>query len=99
MTKARPLPAPPAALPPAAPRILRPRAAWQPEALLAHLAAGLPHFMLPRYLDRREALPRSNTNKVQKAVLRAEGIPPGLWDRHAEGVSVRDLYAKETTPC
>ncbi|WP_323039491.1 AMP-binding protein [Gemmobacter sp.] len=79
--------------------ILRPGAPWQPEALLAHLAAGLPHFMLPRYLDRREALPRSNTNKVQKAVLRAEGILPGLWDRHAEGVSVRDLYAKETTPC
>lgn len=80
--------------------VLREGADWQAEALMAHLAAQLPHFMLPRYIDRRDSLPRSGTNKVQKSALRAEGIPPGLWDRQAKGLSVRSLYAmKEDSLC
>lgn len=80
--------------------VARPGTAPEPADLLQHLAALLPHFMLPRYIDLRDALPRSNTNKVRKADLRAEGAAPGLWDRHAAGVSTRSLYAtKETAPC
>lgn len=66
-----------------------------PEALLRHLAGMLPHFMIPRYLDLRDALPRSNTNKIRKAELRDEGAAGDLWDRQAAGISVRALYEKD----
>jgi crotonobetaine/carnitine-CoA ligase len=61
-----------------------------PEALLAHLASRLPHYMVPRYVEFRDALPRTPTQKVQKAALRADGAAH-TWDRRAARVSVRAL--------
>jgi carnitine-CoA ligase len=61
--------------------------------LLAHLARHLPHYMLPRYVERLPALPRTPTNKVRKAELRASGVER-VWDRKAAGIEVRNLYAK-----
>ncbi|MGH3628137.1 MAG: AMP-binding enzyme, partial [Sciscionella sp.] len=63
------------------------------KALLAHLAARLPHYMVPRYIDILPALPRSATNKVRKQVLREQNITSATWDRHAAGISLRDLMA------
>lgn len=76
-----------------------PGAAIEPADLLRHLAGQLPHYMIPRYLDLRDSLPRSNTNKVRKADLRAAGTAPPIWDREAAGISVRALYEKEPASC
>lgn len=69
----------------------------QPEAidLLCHLATLLPHFMVPRYIEFMDALPRSATQKVQRAELRKRPHGPAVWDRKAHGIALRDL--KETT--
>ncbi|WP_142053453.1 AMP-binding protein [Pseudonocardia kunmingensis] len=61
-----------------------------PEVLLAHLASRLAHHMVPRYVEFRDALPRTPTQKVQKAALRADGVARA-WDRYAAGISVRTL--------
>ena len=61
-----------------------------PVALIAALARTLPHFMVPRYIESLDALPRTPTNKVRKAELRASGID-AAWDRKAAGISLRDL--------
>jgi len=70
-----------------------------PVELLCHLAGLLPHYMIPRYIDLRDSLPRSNTNKIRKTELREAGAPPPVWDRQAAGLSVRTLYREESKPC
>lgn len=65
----------------------------QPEAieLLRHLAALLPHFMVPRYIEFMDELPRSATMKVQRAELRKRSHGATIWDRKAHGVTMREL--------
>jgi crotonobetaine/carnitine-CoA ligase len=68
---------------------LQPGHAWLPNDLLEHLVRLLPHYMVPRYLQRIEALPRTPTNKVMKSQLRA--AVGECWDRKAAGVALRDV--------
>jgi crotonobetaine/carnitine-CoA ligase len=52
-----------------------------------HLAEVLPAEMVPRYVEVREALPRTDTHKIAKAKLRAEGesgITPATLDFEAD---------------
>jgi crotonobetaine/carnitine-CoA ligase len=71
--------------------VVREGAPHDHDRLLRHLAARLPHHMVPRYLEFVPALPRTPTNKVQKHVLRAAGVNGTTWDRKSAGVSLRDL--------
>ena len=38
-------------------------------------------FMVPRYFDFRESLPKTETHRIQKAQLKQQGITPTTWDR------------------
>ncbi len=58
------------------------------EELLRHLADRLPYFMVPRYYEVVDALPRTPTQKVQKVELRRQGITPSTWDCEAAGLRV-----------
>jgi len=62
-----------------------------PVSLVTHMTARLPHYMVPRFVEMVEALPRTPTNKVQKNVLRQMGVTETTWDRREAGVSVRAL--------
>lgn len=73
--------------------VTRPGMSVDAGELLTHMAGLLPHFMLPRYVECLPALPRTPTNKVRKAELRASGVGEGVWDRRAAGIEVRNLYA------
>jgi len=68
---------------------LRPGHIWRPDHLLEHLVRLLPHYMVPRYLQPIEALPRTPTNKVMKSQLYA--VAGECWDRKAAGVALRDV--------
>ena len=58
--------------------------------LLQFLLPRMPHFMVPRYIRVIDRMPYTETHKIQKAKLRAEGIAvPGVWDREAAGITVR----------
>lgn len=60
-----------------------------PEELFDYCKAGLPYFAIPRYVEVRDSLPVTNaTERVQKHVLRAEGITPTTWDYSALGLTV-----------
>jgi carnitine-CoA ligase len=75
---------------------LRPGHRWAPQDLLEHLLRLLPHYMVPRYIQTIEALPRTPTNKVMKAPLySAEGE---CWDRKAAGVALRELARRSAAP-
>jgi crotonobetaine/carnitine-CoA ligase len=41
-------------------------------------------FMVPRYIEFREALPKTGTHRVQKGVLRRQDVGPNTWDREAQ---------------
>ena len=75
----------------------RPEATLDPGDLLAYCRAELPTFMVPRYIQLRASLPKTATERVQKAVLREEGTA-GCWQprracserfRHVDGGMIR----------
>jgi crotonobetaine/carnitine-CoA ligase len=64
-------------------------ASIQPEDIIRHLQPRLAHHMIPRYVRIIEELPKTPTAKVEKHVLRAEGVTGDTWDRERAGVSIR----------
>ena len=60
-----------------------------PTELLEFLEPRLAHFMLPRYVRQLAELPKTATLKVEKHLLRAEGVTADTWDREAAGIRVR----------
>ncbi len=67
----------------------RPGEALDRIALIDHLQARVPHFMVPRYLRTVDALPKTPTSKVEKHVLRKQGLTEDTWDREAAGIRIR----------
>ncbi|HTQ99678.1 MAG TPA: CoA transferase [Candidatus Acidoferrum sp.] len=59
----------------------QPGATLDPAALLDFLAPRMAHFMLPRYVRIIDELPLTPTQKIEKHVLRAQGITADTWDR------------------
>ncbi len=61
-------------------------------SVFTHMVRHLPHYMVPRYYQRLDALPRTPaTNKVQKAKLRVKQFGSGdTWDYRAAGLSIRN---------
>ena len=69
---------------------LRPGAALDEAALIAFSAEAMPYYMVPRYVEFRQSLPRTESEKVQKYKLRAEAEArmADLWDREKAGIKV-----------
>lgn len=59
---------------------------FQPPALIDFLIPRVPRFMIPRYVEVMDALPRTPTEKVRKEVLRQAGVTPDTWDREVAGM-------------
>ena len=47
------------------------------------------YFAVPRYVRVVSELPKTPTQKVQKNILRGEGVTADTWDREAAGIRVR----------
>lgn len=58
-------------------------ASVEPEELHEFLASRLPKFMIPRYIEVVDILPRTPTLKVRKVILRNSGISSVTWDSQA----------------
>ena len=63
--------------------------AVDPSDLCGFLDVRLPRFMVPRYVRFVHPLPRSVTDKINKAGLRGEGVTPDTWDRFESGFDAR----------
>lgn len=59
-----------------------------PAELIGFLLPRMPYFAVTRYVEVRAELPKTPTQKVRKAALRADGVLAGTWDREAAGVVV-----------
>lgn len=61
----------------------------EPGELIEFLRPRMPHFMIPRYVRIMDSLPRTPTQKVQKHLVRVEGITPDTWDREKSGIVIK----------
>jgi crotonobetaine/carnitine-CoA ligase len=62
--------------------ILRDEARFDPAELLEFLTPRMPRFMLPRYVEVVDDLPRTEASmRVRKHELRARGVTATTWDR------------------
>jgi carnitine-CoA ligase len=60
-----------------------------PISLLDLCQERLPHYAVPRYVRITDELPKTPSQRIEKYRLRAEGLPPGTWDRDDHGYEVR----------
>jgi crotonobetaine/carnitine-CoA ligase len=68
---------------------LKPGKSLTPEELMAHCEEKMAYFMIPRYVRFMEAMPKTPTQRVQKNVLRDQGVTPDTWDREKAGYKVK----------
>jgi carnitine-CoA ligase len=75
--------------------VLNEGAQFEPENILRDLVERLPYFMVPRYYEAIDVLPRTQTLKVSKTELRKAGITARTWDCEAHGFTVTRSGLKE----
>jgi len=68
---------------------LRPDCRLSPEELLAFLKPRMAHFMVPRYIDFVAEMPKTATGKIQKYMLRQQGVTATTWDRDKAGIRIQ----------
>ncbi len=72
----------------------RPGATLDGPGLIDYCRRRMAEFMVPRYVSFIEELPKTQTQKVQKYLLRKIGVTSGAWDREAAGVREEMRYAR-----
>lgn len=63
--------------------------AVDPAELIEFLIPRMPRFMIPRYVRVLDDLPKTPTQKVQKHLLREQGVTPDTFDREAAGIRLK----------
>jgi crotonobetaine/carnitine-CoA ligase len=58
-----------------------------PAALTHFIAERMPYFMVPRYVEVVDELPKTPTQKIQKHMLRRP-VDAAVWDREAAGIRI-----------
>ncbi len=68
--------------------VLKPGRHLGPEELLEFLVPRMPRFMVPRYLEFVDDLPKTETQKVRKVEFREDALNERTWDREKAGIEV-----------
>lgn len=63
--------------------VMRAGSGVTPQGLHAYLCDRAPKYMVPRYIEFVDELPKTATQKVEKFRLRADGVTGGTWDADA----------------
>ena len=61
--------------------VIRPGENFDPASLIQFMEKRVPRFMLPRYIVRLDALPKTNTHRAKKEELRNLPDHDRVWDR------------------
>jgi len=66
--------------------VRRPGGTLEPAELIRFLISRMPRFMVPRYVELTDELPKTEaTQRVRKHDLRQRGVTAAAWDREAAG--------------
>ena len=60
-----------------------------PEELIAYCNDRMAYFAVPRYLEFKDSLPKTPTQRVEKYKLREEGVTGDTWDREKAGYKLK----------
>ena len=71
-------------------------AQFNPAHLFRWAAQHLPYYMVPRFVQLIDDLPRSHSGKIEKYKLRATGITEAAWDAKAAGLRASRRGVVET---
>lgn len=74
--------------------VVRNEARLSAEALVAHCEQVMAKFMVPRYVRFVAALPKTPTEKVQKYLIRDQGVTADTWDREKAGSENNGSFAR-----
>ena len=66
----------------------KPDESIDPAEMIDFLVPRMAHFMVPRYIRFIDELPKTPTMKIQKHLLRDDGVTGETWDREAAGIKV-----------
>ncbi|HKA19640.1 MAG TPA: AMP-binding protein [Blastocatellia bacterium] len=69
--------------------VLRPGASLVPDELIKFCGSRMAYFMVPRYVEIADSLPKNPSQRIEKYKLRARGINAATWDRERAGVSLK----------
>lgn len=69
--------------------VLKPGTELRPEELIRFCEPRMAYFMVPRYVEFREALPKNPSQRIEKYKLRAERITEFTWDRVQNGFALQ----------
>jgi len=69
--------------------VLRPGASLVPDELIKFCGSRMAYFMVPRYVEIADSLPKNPSQRIEKYKLRARGINAATWDRERGGVSLK----------
>lgn len=61
--------------------VVQPGETLSPDEIIVHAQERLAAFMVPRYIELRDELPKTETHRVQKSELKRSGVGPDTWDR------------------
>lgn len=68
--------------------VVKPEAAVTEEELCQWTLDRLPYFAVPRYIEFRTELPKNPFGRVQKYLLREQGVTESTWDREKSEIQV-----------
>jgi len=63
--------------------VLKPGESIDAPELVEFVAADLPRFAVPRYVEVVESLPKTPSERIEKAKVRERGITDAAWDSNA----------------
>ncbi len=69
--------------------ILKKGKKMEPEELIAFCEDKMAYFAVPRYVEFRDSLPRTPTEKIEKYKLKTQGLTKNTWDREKAGYKLK----------
>jgi crotonobetaine/carnitine-CoA ligase len=64
--------------------VLQPGESLDPKDLVEFCSDKMAAFMIPRYIDIRDELPKTGTHRFKKVELKKQGVTPTTWDKEIE---------------
>ena len=68
--------------------VLQPKTVLEPADLIEFLGERMTHFMVPRFYEIVDELPKTPSLRVKKHLLRERGHGPSVWDAEAAGYKI-----------
>ena len=69
--------------------VMKPGESMTPEELLDFCQGKMAYFMIPRYIDFVDKLPKSEVHRIMKRFLKKQGISETTYDREKSGYKIK----------